>query len=140
MQACDASEVILSAVKIDQTIVREFSDAALIVVGRIKTCVESVDENRAASTKVQILNTAAFALANLARALKDAGVVGIPKCLADGAQKENGRWDDRLLQQINVNLSGLSAAVEVARAQVPGAVNGATAQGAGQAAGGQASG
>jgi len=110
LQACNASQVLLSAVKIDQTIVREFSDAALIVLGRIKTCVEGVEENRAASTNVQVYNTATFALANLSRALKDVGIVGIPKGLADGAQKENGRWNPQLLSQINLTVQNLSQA------------------------------
>ena len=64
----------------------------------------------APSTRSQVLNTAAFALANLAKGLKDAGVVGLPRALMDSLESkapkgpEGKDWLKHAMQQINVTV------------------------------------
>ena len=109
LRVCDAGEILLAAVKVDGAIVHNFSDLALITTQQLKEIVTSINPERAPQSRADVVNTCMFALCNLARALKEVGVVGIPKGLADGAQKENGRWNPSLLSQINLTVQNLTA-------------------------------
>ena len=110
LRVCDAGQVLLAAVKVDGAIVHSFSDLALLTTQQLKEIVTSIDPERAPQSRADTVNTCMFALCNLARALKEVGVVGIPKGLADGAQKDNGRWNPAMLAQINLTIQNLTAA------------------------------
>lgn len=106
--ACDAKSAVLLAMRADATVLREFTDLALRIMLELKRCVEDVGASRnKPSGRAGILNTCGFAMANIGKALKDVGVVGIPDKLKDAAMKGNGQWDAGLLQQINVTVQNL---------------------------------
>jgi hypothetical protein len=110
----DASAVILEAVKADRTIVHGITSFAITMIASLSRCVESVKEENSASTKAQALNTASFAMKNLAEALKHVGIVGLPRGLAnEGAQGGNGKWDAKILNQINLTVQQAKDGLEV---------------------------
>jgi len=114
LKAADASSVLLEAIKIDRTLIRAVSDLVLVSLMRVKHEVERLTDEKAPSTNVEVLNTASFAAANFTRALKDCGVVGLPKGMADNGKEDNGRWNPGMLNQINIQLTGLAAATDKA--------------------------
>ena len=120
LRACNAGEIVLAAVKVDGAIVHGFADMALIVTQQLKEIVTSINPERSPQGRADTLNTCTFAQCNLARALKEVGVVGIPKGLADGAQKENGRWNSAMLAQINLTIQNLQPIKPVPDAQQTG--------------------
>ena len=127
----DASTVLLEACKADRTIARSYASLAVVSLARLIGIVESIPEERAAETKANAINTCMFAAKNLADALRSAGILGVSKTLNGAGKEDNGRWDNGLLQQINVNFTGLQQAVSAAQ-QAPGAgptVNGEAAPG-----------
>lgn len=100
----DASAVILEAIKADRTIVTGITSFAITMVASLSRCVESIKEENSASTKAQALNTASFAMKNLAEALKAVGIVGIAKKLGEDGSGNGGRWDPKILNQINLTV------------------------------------
>jgi len=120
LRACDAGQIVLAAVKVDGAIVNSFSDVALIATQQLKEILGSINPERSPQGRADVVNTCTFALCNLARALKEVGVVGIPKGLSDGAQKENGRWNPAMLAQINLTVQNLQAAKPVPVEQASG--------------------
>ena len=61
------------------------------------------------NTRANTLNTVSFAMGNVARALKEVGVVGIPKALKEsaGVDSGNGRWNPQMLQALNVTVQNI---------------------------------
>ncbi len=117
LREADAAGVLLEAIKIDRTLIRAVSDLALVAFMEIKREVERLTEAvRAPATNLEALNTAGFACANFTRALKDCGVIGLPKGMGEG-KEANGRWNPEMLQQINVTVQNLTAQ---AKGQEPG--------------------
>lgn len=118
LKEADAASILLEAIKIDRSLIRSVSDLALVALSAIKRTVERLDETRAPSTNLEALNTAGFATANFTRALKDCGVVGLPKGMADG-KEENGRWNPQMLSQINVTVQNLAAQAAKGAEDIP---------------------
>jgi hypothetical protein len=108
--------VLLEAVQVDRTIIRAMRDLALVGFEKIKTVMESVDvgagdtkKQRSPQAKLDAINTASFAAANFCRALKDVGIVGLPKGLSQEGKEGNGRWNPQMLSQINLTVQNLTA-------------------------------
>lgn len=68
------------------------------------------------STRAEVTNTCTFAFVNIARGLRELGVVGISKTLDEAGKERNGQWDPKLLQQINVTVQNLTGKAESAAA------------------------
>jgi hypothetical protein len=109
LREADASAVLLEAIKIDRTLIRTVSDLALVALNRLKHEIERLTDEKAPSTNVEVLNTCSFAAANFTRALKDTGVIGLPKGMSAEGKELNGRWNPEMLQQINVTVQNLTA-------------------------------
>ncbi len=109
LRAADASTVLLEAIKIDRTLIRTLADLALVALQKLKHEVERLTDEKAPSTNVEVLNTCSFAAANFTRALKDVGIVGLPKGMTAEGKEANGRWNPEMLQQINVTVQNLQA-------------------------------
>lgn len=108
--SCDAGSVVLAAIKADGAIVRGFTDLGFVALEKIRGIIDDPDlAEKAASTRSTVVNTCMFACANLAKALKDLGVCALPTGIREGAKLDNGRWNDGLLQQINVTVQNLQA-------------------------------
>jgi hypothetical protein len=107
LKAADAAGVLLEAIKIDRTLIRTVSDLALIALQRLKHEIERLTDEKAPSTNVEVLNTCSFAAANFTRALKDVGIVGLPKGMAGQGKEDNGRWNPEMLGQINISVQNL---------------------------------
>lgn len=108
LKEADAAGVLLEAIKIDRSLIRAVSDLALVALTRVKHEIERICDEKAVSTNMEALNTAGFAAANFTRALKDCGVIGLPKGMAEG-KEANGKWNPEMLQQINVTVQNLTA-------------------------------
>lgn len=116
LKEADASAILLEAIKIDRSLIRAVSDLALVALNRVKHEIERLTDERAPSTNVEALNTAGFAAANFTRALKDCGVIGLPKGMAAEGKEDNGRWNPQMLSQINVTVQNLQAAAKASGA------------------------
>lgn len=110
IQASDAAEIVLNMARGDRTITTAYLSLAIVVLATLQGVAETVrNSENAPSTKADALNTCAFAAKNMADALRSVGIIGAGKVLGDGAQKENGRWNPEMLQQINVTVQNLTA-------------------------------
>ena len=107
----DASGIILRAIKADRTILERASSVALLALEKLAVCIESVSPENAAGTQASALNTASFAFKNVLDGLKSAGLIGISKTLNDSGKDGNNQWNPATLNQINVTVQGLQAAV-----------------------------
>lgn len=111
----DAQLALLRAAKTDQLIMGKFSGVAVELLDQIQQVLQAETKNatakeKAAGTRMNALNTASFALSNVARALKEVGVVGMPKVLKDAADKGNGRWSPDMVAALNVTVQNLMSA------------------------------
>lgn len=109
LRECDAKSAILTAVQSDRALMTKFTSVALAGLDKIATAIESVQEDRAAQTQAQALNTLSFAYVNFARGLHEVGILGISKTLNADGKEANGRWNPEMLQQINVTVQNLTA-------------------------------
>jgi hypothetical protein len=105
---CDASAVLLEAVKVDRSLINQFTSVAISALSKLAQTIESIEDDRAPATKADALNTCSFAYVNLAKGLREVGVIGVSKSLDGAGKGDNGRWNPGLLQQINVNISELA--------------------------------
>lgn len=106
-QEADAAGILIQAVKIDRRVITLFSDTAIVMLTQLTMAVQSIPEDRAISTKVEIINTASFALKNLADACKTVGILGLAKTLDAAGKEDNGRWNPQMLSQINLTVQNL---------------------------------
>jgi hypothetical protein len=106
----DATLAILSAAKADGVLTRRASDLALQMMDRISELASGLENWKSLNTRANTLNTCSFALANLAKALKDLGVVGLPKVLKEQADAGNGRWSPQMLAALNVTIQNVQKA------------------------------
>jgi hypothetical protein len=105
----DAMGIILKACQTDQKLINSVADVSLYLLGQILMTVQEVPAERAASTKMEILNTATFSLKNISDAIKNVGLVGFSKDLGAAGKEANGQWNPQMLQQINVNVGEIIA-------------------------------
>ncbi len=116
---CDALAVMIEGAQVDRTLMREVADYAIISIRGIRSAVESIPDDRAATTKLEAHNTANFAVLNLAKALHEMGIVGLTKVVNGAGKEANGRWNPEMLQQINVTVQNLQAQAETAKVPTP---------------------
>jgi hypothetical protein len=107
LEEADAKSALLAAVSGDRTVTRKFLNLAIVALDKLTQTVERMDDGKSASTNAQTVNTCMFAAANLAKALHEVGIVGISKTLNQVGKEDNGRWDPKLLTQINVTVQNL---------------------------------
>ena len=121
LEAINAGEQILTALKSSRAIVSAGENVGIIALQKITQLLEDVinDKDKAVSTRANNLNTISFAISNVAKAMKDLGIVGFAKGLQDEGAP-NGKWRPELLQQINVTVQNLTkqATREVKESQI----------------------
>jgi len=121
LEAVNAGEQILTALKSSRAIVSAGENVGIIALQKITQLLEDVinDKDKAVSTRANNLNTISFAISNVAKAMKDLGIVGFAKGLQDEGAP-NGKWRPELLQQINVTVQNLTkqATREVKESQI----------------------
>lgn len=113
LERTDAHEKILMAAALQTAVTDRFSVMAILTLEGLGKSLADLekDTERAPAGRTNILNTVSFTLANLARGLKDAGIMGIPRALAeslkDGAPKgaEGEEYLKRALHQINLTVN-----------------------------------
>lgn len=105
----DAAVAILRAAKMDSAVMGSFTNLALEMVHKLQEIVDQVESKKSVNTRANTLNTVSFAMGNVARALKEVGVVGIPKALKEsaGVDNGNGRWNPAMLQALNVTVQNI---------------------------------
>ncbi len=113
LEAVNAGEQILTALKSSRAIVSAGENVGIIALQKITQLLEDVlnDKAQAVSTRANNLNTISFAISNVAKAMKDLGIVGFAKGLQDEGAP-NGKWKPELLQQINVTVQNLTKQAE----------------------------
>ena len=101
--------MLLRAAKMDSAIMASFTNLALETVRKLQEIVDQVESKKSVNTRANTLNTVSFAMGNIARALKEVGVVGIPKALKEsaGVDSGNGRWNPAMLQSLNITVANL---------------------------------
>lgn len=109
LEKADASAVLLAAVKVDRTMLNGLASFAVVTIASLTRCVESIADEKAPQTKAQALNTCCFAAKNLADALRAVGIIGVSKTLDGEGKMDNGRWDPKMLQQINIQVGAMAA-------------------------------
>lgn len=105
----DAAVAILRAAKMDSAVMGSFTNLALETVRKLQEIVDQIESKKSVNTRANTLNTVSFAMGNVARALKEVGVVGIPKALKEsaGVDNGNGRWNPAMLQALNVTVQNI---------------------------------
>jgi hypothetical protein len=104
LQQADAGAAIVAAAKVDGAVIAKFTNVALETLGRIEAALQQADARKLApNTRMNMYNTATFAVNNLANAMHRVGVIGLPKSLKDaaGVDSGNGRWNPQMLQALN---------------------------------------
>ena len=106
----DAAVALLRAAQADTAVTHAVSNLALEVIQQLHDVVaKSATVGKAENTKANPLNTVTFALKNLTGALKEVGIVGVPKALKEsaGVDSGNGRWNSQMLASLNVTVQNL---------------------------------
>lgn len=103
----DAKSVMLAVVRGDHVVSRKYLNLAIVTLDKLTLTVERLEDDKAASTNAQTINTCMFAAQNLAKALHEVGIVGISKTLNDAGKEDNGRWDPKMLSQLNVTVQNI---------------------------------
>jgi hypothetical protein len=108
----DAAVALLRAARMDHAVMGSFTNLALETVRKLQEIVDQIESKKSVNTRANTLNTVSFAMGNVARALKEVGVVGIPKALKEsaGVDSGNGRWNPAMLQALNVTVQNIVSA------------------------------
>ena len=123
LRSGDAAVALMRAAQADSAVTHAVSNLALEVIQQLHEVVaKAATVSKAENTKANTLNTVTFALRNLTGALKEVGIVGVPKSLKEsaGVDSGNGRWNPAMLASLNVTVQNLMApapAVVVTEAQ-----------------------
>lgn len=123
LRSGDAAVALMRAAQADSAVTHAVSNLALEVIQQLHEVVaKAATVAKAENTRANTLNTVTFALRNLTGALKEVGIVGVPKSLKEsaGVDSGNGRWNPAMLASLNVTVQNLMApapAVVVTEAQ-----------------------
>lgn len=101
---------LLRAAKADSAITHAVTNLALEVIQQLHEVVaRAATASKSENTTGNTLNTVTFALKNLTGALKEVGVVGVPKALREsaGVENGNGRWNPQMLASLNVTVQNM---------------------------------
>ncbi len=107
LMEADAKTTLLAVVRGDHVVSRKYLNLAIVTLDKLTLTVERLEDGKAASTNAQTINTCMFAAQNLAKALHEVGIVGISKTLNDAGKEDNGRWDPKMLSQLNVTVQNI---------------------------------
>lgn len=110
LRSGDAAVALMRAAQADTAVTHAVSNLALEVIQQLHEVVaKAATVSKAENTRANTLNTVTFALKNLTGALKEVGVVGVPKALKEsaGVDSGNGRWNPAMLQSLNVTVQNL---------------------------------
>ena len=110
LRSGDAAVALLRAAKADSAITHAVTNLALEVIQQLHEVVaRAATASKSENTTGNTLNTVTFALKNLTGALKEVGVLGVPKVLRDsaGVDSGNGRWNPAMLQSLNITVANL---------------------------------
>jgi hypothetical protein len=110
LRSSDAVKALLDAARTESTVQRAVSNLALEIVQQLHelTAEAGNAKDKAENTRANTLNTVTFALRNLTGALKEVGLVGLPRGLKQaGMADEQGRWNPAMLQALNVTVQNI---------------------------------
>jgi len=109
LRSSDAVKALLDAARTESTVQRAVSNLALEIVQQLQeVTAEAGKASKAENTRANTLNTVTFALRNLTGALKEVGLVGLPRGLKQaGMADEQGRWNPAMLQALNVTVQNI---------------------------------
>jgi hypothetical protein len=123
LRSGDAAVALMRAAQADSAVTHAVSNLALEVIQQLHEVVaKAATVAKAENTRANTLNTVTFALRNLTGALKEVGIVGVPKSLKEsaGVDSGNGRWNPQMLASLNVTVQNLMApAPQVLAAEAP---------------------
>jgi hypothetical protein len=121
LRSGDAAVALMRAAQADSAVTHAVSNLALEVIQQLHEVVaKAATVSKAENTRANTLNTVTFALRNLTGALKEVGIVGVPKSLKEsaGVDSGNGRWNPAMLQSLNVTVQNLMQPGAVPASQV----------------------
>lgn len=110
LRSSDAMTALLDAARTEGTVQRAVSNLALEVIAQLhEVTTAAAKAPKAENTRANTLNTVTFALRNLTGALKEVGLVGLPKALKGqpGMADEQGRWNPQMLAALNVTVQNI---------------------------------
>jgi len=110
LRSGDAAVALLRAAKADSAVTHAVSNLAMEVIQQLHEVVaRAATASKSENTTGNTLNTVTFALKNLTGALKEVGVVGVPKALREsaGVDSGNGRWNPSMLASLNVTVQNM---------------------------------
>ena len=104
----DAAVALLRAAKMDTAVVSAVTNVSLNVIQKLEEIIGQLETKKSVNTRANTLNTVTFALGNITRALKEVGVVGIPKALKQaGMEGSNGQWSPAMVSALNVTVQNI---------------------------------
>lgn len=107
---CDAKEIIVRAAsRTDSTLMRAFTDTVLVGLQRLTAAIQRIPEDQASSTQIETINSSSFAFKNFADGCRSLGIGSFAKELGKLGKEDNGRWDPKMLQQINIQVGAMAA-------------------------------
>ena len=124
MQRADAAQIIVEAAASDRAAIERFRTLAIRMVNDTLADVESIAGEFTAAKRLNLRQTASFTILNLAQALKNVGLTGVPKELRDGlggSGASGEAWKAAVLVQVN-QMAGAVGSVSVGPAGKSGEV------------------
>ena len=104
----DAAVALLRAAKMDTAVISAVTNVSLNVIQKLEEIIGQLESKKSVNTRANTLNTVTFALGNVTKALKEVGVVGIPKALkAAGMEGSNGQWSASMVSALNVTVQNI---------------------------------
>ena len=103
----DAAVALLRAAKMDTAVISAVTNVSLNVIQKLEEIIAQLESKKSVNTRANTLNTVTFALGNVTRALKEVGVVGIPKALKQGMEGSNGQWSASMVSALNVTVQNI---------------------------------
>ena len=117
----DAAVALMRAAQADSTLTHAVSNLALEMIHQLHDLATTAGKvAKAENTRANTINTISFALRNITGALKEIGIVGVPKALKEsaGVDSGNGRWNPQMLASLNVTVQNLMQPGAVSAPQV----------------------
>lgn len=113
----DALEIITRAATESSAVSGLVAEAAKAILAAIIEWMPSLSKVESPKSRIDMVNTASFALVNTATATDRAGIIGMSKILKArgedaGAVDGHGKWDKGILVQINNTVASLQKSVE----------------------------
>ena len=111
LSAGDAGAVIARAAAGETLLTEHFRDSVLVILIKLREELAGLADVKSRRARLNSLQTASFAVLNCSSAIKAVGIVGLPKQLRDGLDREDetnpAGWRQGILASINLTLNGL---------------------------------